>query len=172
MPAAPVYLRAATATDQTAIREMIRAAQLNPMRLHWSAFIVAVEALSGRIVGVGQVRPHRDGSRELASIAVTPDRQGQGIGGAVIEALLAREPGNLYLYTRCPLTGYYERFGFVVIPGDRLPAEMRLSYRVGAFAMMVARLFGLLTGGLCAMRNEGVRGVGNSEGFERRIGDL
>jgi N-acetylglutamate synthase-like GNAT family acetyltransferase len=151
MGASPVYLRAAVAADQQTIRKMIRAAHLNPMRLHWSAFIVAVEAASGRIVGVGQVRPHRDGGRELASIAVTPQRQGQGIGGAIIQALLAREQGELHLYTRCGLTGYYERFGFVVIPGEQLPASMRLGYRIGATMMGAARLLGLMDERLCAM---------------------
>ena len=153
--ASPVYLRAAVVADQQAIHKMIRAARLNPMHLHWSAFVVAVEAASGRIVGVGQVRPHGDGSRELASIAVTPERQGQGIGGAIIATLLAREPGSLYLYTRCPLTGYYARFGFVVISGDDLPGRMRLSYRMGAFATSAARCLGMSTGGLCAMLRQG-----------------
>ncbi len=153
---ASVYLRVAVAADQRAIRDMIRTARLNPMHLHWSDFIVAVEAASGRIVGVGQVRPHNDGSRELASIAVTPAYQGQGVGRAIVAALLAREQGDLYLYTRCPLTGYYERFGFVVISGDKLPGSMRLSYRIGSTMASAARLLGLMNDGLCAMLRLGV----------------
>ena len=55
---------------------------------------------------------HRDGTRELASIAVTPTRQGQGIGSAIIEELLRREKGTVHLTCRSQLKGYYERFGF------------------------------------------------------------
>ena len=65
------------------------------------------------MVGMGQVKSHGDGSRELASIAVLPKRQGQHIGTAVINALLAREAGVvLHLSCRRELEGYYERFGF------------------------------------------------------------
>jgi N-acetylglutamate synthase-like GNAT family acetyltransferase len=81
------------------------------MSLNWPNFLVAEE--EGAIVGVGQVKAHKDGSRELASIAVVPARQGHGIGRAVIERLLAREPGViLHLTCRRELQGYYERFGF------------------------------------------------------------
>ena len=62
---------------------------------------------------MGQVKAHGDGSRELASIAVVPARQGQGIGSAVIRTLLASNPGAvLHLTCRRELQGYYERFGF------------------------------------------------------------
>ena len=36
------------------------------------------------MVGVAHIKAHGDGSRELASLAVVPDRQGEGIGGALI----------------------------------------------------------------------------------------
>ena len=45
----------------------------------WPNFVVAEDG--GTIVGIGQVKTHGDGSRELASIAVIPARQSQGIGG-------------------------------------------------------------------------------------------
>ncbi|MEA2634036.1 MAG: hypothetical protein QOH92_803, partial [Chloroflexota bacterium] len=80
------------------------------MSLNWPNFIVAEDA--GAIVGIGQVKTHGDGTRELASIAVIPARQSQGIGGAIIETLLAREPGVVHLTCRSQLQGYYERFGF------------------------------------------------------------
>ncbi len=97
--------------DQATIRAMIREAGINPMSLHWPHFIVA-EA-DGRTVGVAQVKRHRDGSRELASVAVVPDRQGTGIGSALVRELIARH-GQDVLHLTCldARQGYYERFGF------------------------------------------------------------
>ena len=106
----PLTLRDATAEDQPTIRQIVRAANINPTGLDWPRFIVAEDG--GAIVGVGQVKPHRDGTRELASIAVLPARQGQGIGTAIIQDLVRRENATLYLTCRSRLQGYYERFGF------------------------------------------------------------
>jgi len=106
----PLTLRDATIEDQPTIRQIVRAANINPTGLDWPRFIVAEDA--GAIVGVGQVKPHRDGTRELASIAVLPARQGQGIGTAIIQDLVRRENATLYLTCRSRLQGYYERFGF------------------------------------------------------------
>jgi len=106
----PLTLRDATAEDQPTIRQIVRAANINPTGLDWPRFIVAEDA--GAIVGVGQVKPHRDGTRELASIAVLPARQGQGIGTAIIQDLVRRENATLHLTCRSRLQGYYERFGF------------------------------------------------------------
>ena len=106
----PLTLRDATVEDQPTIRQIVRAANINPTGLEWPRFIVAEDA--GAIVGVGQVKPHRDGTRELASIAVLPRRQGQGIGKTIIEELIRREKGTLHLTCRARLQGYYERFGF------------------------------------------------------------
>lgn len=103
-------LRPATEADQPAIRRIVRAAGINPTALNWPNFLVAEDGEA--IVGVGQVKPHRDGTRELASIAVVPPRQGEGIGSAIIRALLARETGTLHLTCRKQLQGYYERAGF------------------------------------------------------------
>ena len=106
----PITIRPATEADQATIRRIVKEANINPMSLHWPTFVVAEDA--GVIVGVGQVKLHGDGSRELASIAVVPARQSQGIGGAIIKTLLAHESGVLYLTCRYQLQGYYERFDF------------------------------------------------------------
>jgi len=106
----PLTLRDATIEDQPTIRQIVRAANINPTGLDWPRFIVAEDA--GAIVGVGQVKPHRDGTRELASIAVLPARHGQGIGTAIIQDLVRRENATLHLTCRSRLQGYYERFGF------------------------------------------------------------
>jgi N-acetylglutamate synthase-like GNAT family acetyltransferase len=124
-----VVIRAATAGDQAAIRAIIREAQLNPMSLDWPRFVVAED--EGQVVAVGQVKPHSDGSRELASIAVIPSRQRAGLGQQIIRALLAREPGPLYLVCVDDHDSYYQQFGFRRVGVAALPPTFRRLYRVG-----------------------------------------
>jgi N-acetylglutamate synthase-like GNAT family acetyltransferase len=117
----PATIRSATQADQATIRRLVREANINPMNLDWPNFVVADEG--GAIVGVGQVKAHGDGSRELASIAVVPARQGQGIARALIETLLAREAGVvLYLTCRRELEGLYKRFGFRTVKRADYPS--------------------------------------------------
>jgi N-acetylglutamate synthase-like GNAT family acetyltransferase len=108
------------------------------MSLKWPNFVLAEE--DGAIVGLGQVKQHGDGSRELASIAVVPARQGQGIGSAIIKTLLARELGVvLHLTCRRAMGGYYERFGFRRLATAEYPQYFK---RLIPVANVVARMFG------------------------------
>ena len=135
-------IRDATEADQATIRRLIAEARINRMSLNWPNFVVAQDADSedGQIVGGGQVKAHDDGSRELASIAVIPARQRQGIGRAIIETLLAREPGAiLYLTCRRELQSYYEPFGFrLLVPSEYPPYFRRIVPLVNA-AMRLLR---------------------------------
>jgi N-acetylglutamate synthase-like GNAT family acetyltransferase len=131
-------IRPATEADQATIRRLVAEARINRMSLNWPNFVVAEDG--GGIVGVGQIKAHDDGSRELASIAVIPVRQRQGIGRAIIETLLAREPGAvLYLTCRRELQSYYEPFGFrLLIPSEYPPYFRRIVPLVNA-AMRLLR---------------------------------
>ena len=62
-------VRAAQPEEAQSIQQLIRASRLNPTGLDWRRFVVA-EDQNGEFVGCGQVKPHRDGSQELASLAV------------------------------------------------------------------------------------------------------
>ena len=93
------------------------------------------------MVGMGQVKSHGDGSRELASIAVLPKRQGQHIGTAVIKGLLAREAGVvLHLSCRRELEDYYERFGFQRVERAAYPPYFR---RTTGLVNRITPLFGI-----------------------------
>jgi amino-acid N-acetyltransferase len=139
----PLEIRPATEDDQATIRRLVKDARLNPMSLNWPNFLMAQEddKFDGEIVGVGQVKAHGDGSRELASIVVVPERQGHGIGSAVIGALLASNRGSiLHLTCRRELEGYYERFGFRRLNRADYPPYFRrlipLVNLIGRFAGM------------------------------------
>jgi len=132
----PYTIRPATRGDQATIRGMIREAGINPMSLKWPSFLVAEEG--GAIVGVGQVKVHGDGSRELASMAVTPARQGEGIGSAIVNALIAGQGDRvLHLTCRRDAQAYYERFGFRRLDrADYPPYFARFLPLVNAFARL------------------------------------
>jgi len=130
-----IVIRPAVAADQWAIRMIVRAARIYPTGLDWPRFLVAEE--SGGLIGVGQVKPHRDGSREVASIAVVPEWQGQGVGAAIVRGLIAREDGVLHLMCLNANAPFYERFGFRRIDRPEMPPYFRRMARI-------ARLYELL----------------------------
>ena len=143
---ADIFLRAATAADQDAIRRMIRAAGLNPLALDWPRFVVAEsigEASQGEVVGIGQVKILGDGAPEMASLAVLPGRQGEGVGGAIVWTLLSRTPGPIYLRCASRDEGYYERFGFTTLAPEQMPRSLRRIYRLIDPAL---RLYNRITG--------------------------
>lgn len=154
----PVYLRAATAADQPMIRAMIHTARLNPVHVQWPNFIVAVaragEAAPAQIVGVGQIKPHGDGSRELASIAVLPAYQSRGIAAALIHTLLGGECGPVYLYCGNTMPAYYARFGFVEVEANALPRAIARWFRLGKRAVALISLLPGEAHTLHAMRRD------------------
>ncbi len=122
------HLQPATSAHQNAIKALVRAARINPMSLDWRRFVVALDE-HGTVIGCGQVKSHRDGSWELASIVVAPGQRGQGIARAVIEHLLAGSPRPLWLTCVSKLTPFYARFGFrdITTPADMPPYFRRVS---------------------------------------------
>jgi amino-acid N-acetyltransferase len=138
---ASVYLRAARAEDQAAIRRIVQAARLHPLSLDWPRFVVA-EA-EGEMIGVGQVKILGDGAPELASLAVLPAYQGSGVGGALVWTLISRTPGPIYLRCASHNESFYRRFGFATLPPEQMPRSLRRVYRL---TNLVARLYNRLTG--------------------------
>ena len=132
----------ATATDDPAIRELVRIGRINPTGLDWRRFVVAVDS-SGKAIGCGQVKPHRDGSHELASIVVHPDWRGKGVARAIIQDLLETHPGEMHLMCRAELGPFYEKFGFRALSAAETPPYFR----------RISRLAGLLH----ALQREGTR---------------
>lgn len=127
-----IIIRAAEAADQVPIVRMVRDAHLISLHLDWPHFIVAEEVTPTQrtLVGAGQLRPRGDGSLELGSLVVLPAYQGQGLGTALIHALINRAGSPVYLFCRGELTGYYERMGFRVAIANELPPSLARYYRV------------------------------------------
>lgn len=132
-----MQLRQATQADQKIIERIIRDAGINPMSLDWRRFVIADE--DGQTVGIGQVKQHGDGARELASIAVLPERQKQGIASEIIRRLLAKENGDVYLTCRASLETFYTRFSFRKIEREEMTPYFRRIIRLANIFMPLMR---------------------------------
>ena len=102
------------------------------MGLDWRRFIVA-ETTDGQFAGCAQLKPHGDGSVELASLAVVPAMRGQGLAGTLIHRLSGEAPRPLYLTCRSPLGVFYEKFGFSVVEQARMPRYFKRLSRIAGF---------------------------------------
>jgi N-acetylglutamate synthase-like GNAT family acetyltransferase len=99
------------------------------MDLNWKHFIIA-ETPEQKFIGCAQLKPHKDGSLELASIAVEEAYRRQGVARALIEHQLAHSPRPLYLMCRPELGLFYERFGFKAIDEEGMPTYFRRIHRL------------------------------------------
>ena len=134
-----MFIRPATATDRAAILALMRPRDYNRVNLRPECFLVAEEA--GVIIGIGQIRRHRDGTPELASLVVAAERRGEGIGQALVRALVARHHGPLYLFCLASLASFYAALGFQRVERRQLPLTLAL---IHAFGNVLGRLPGLL----------------------------
>jgi N-acetylglutamate synthase-like GNAT family acetyltransferase len=145
MDRSAIAIREARETDQPLIRALIRAARLDPTSLHWSHFLIAEEA--GEAVGIGQIRPPAS-CPELGSLVVREERRGEGIGEALIHALIAKVEGPVFLECEGHMVPYYERFGFREISWRDAPMPLRFKAGVGHF---LGKVFGFK---IAAMRRD------------------
>jgi len=129
-------IRPAHETEAAAIRDLIHRVGINPMGLDWRRFVVAVNDRD-EMIGCGQLKPHGQDVLELASIAVYPEHQGQGVARAIIEHLLSDSPRPLYLMCQSSLGPFYEKFGFQAIAYEEMP---RYFQRISKLAGLVTSL--------------------------------
>jgi len=133
----PFLLRAATRADFRAIRKLVLQARINPSGLKWERFAVAVTP-EGKVIGCGQVKHHRDGSKELASLVVSLEWRGRGIARAIVEKLIVSYPGEIHLMCRSGLDPFYRKFDFRPLTEDEMPPYFRRVKRLselGKFLM-------------------------------------
>ena len=124
-----MILRPAIESDAPTIRDLIHRVGINPLDLDWRNFVIAGSA-DNQFVGCGQLKQHRDGSFELASLAVHQDYRGQGVARAIIEHFLACSSRPLYLMCRPALAPFYEKFDFRVIELESMPPYFRRILRL------------------------------------------
>ena len=118
-------------SDFLSIKKLIHEVGINPTGLGWRRFVVAVTP-GGEVLACGQLKPHNDGTIEMASIAVQSSARKQGIARILIERLISEAPRPLYLTCRREMSGFYQKFGFQPANNKELPDYFRrLSRFVG-----------------------------------------
>ena len=133
-----IFIRTAVAEDLPAIKALVRAASINPTGLKWPRFIVAANNL-GKVIACGQIKPHRDGSHELASLVVDPDCRGQGVARSLVEYLTEIHEGELYLMCRSSLREFYKKFGFEVAFKSQMPPYFRNISNLASLVKIIGR---------------------------------
>ncbi len=131
-------VRPATEFESAQIKDLIHLVGINPSGLDWKRFLVAVDE-SGQVLGCGQIKPHGADILELASIAVMPNFQGQGIARAIMERLLAQSPRPLYLMCIAHNGPMYEKFGFQIIEYKEMPKYFQRISKLFSVAKAVRR---------------------------------
>jgi len=134
-----INIRPARQEDQQTIVSFIQQAKINPRNIHWENFLVAEE--NGKIIGIRQVKVHAGGTREVASGFVLPEYQRQGISARLMNELLSREAGTLYLMCRDKRAAYYEQFGFQRVAVGPLPPDFRKEYWIGRTITSMVSIF-------------------------------
>ena len=142
MEAGIVQIRLARRDDSHRIASMVQAARLNPLGVRWVRFRVAIDN-NDNVIGCAQVKGHRDGSRELASLVVRGKWRGRGVGRALVKALQKEHGPPLWLTSRSSLVPYYQRFGF---------SELEAGVYKPAYFRWVSRLVNTL--GIIASKGE------------------
>mgnify|MGYP001199862352 CR=1 FL=1 len=131
-------IRPARETDAAPIRDLIYLVRINPMGLDWKRFVVAVDDRA-EMIGCGQLKPHGQEILELASIAVYPEHQGNGVARLLIEHLLKDSPRPLYLMCQSSLGPFYEKFGFQAISYQEMPRYFQRMSRLAGLVTTLAR---------------------------------
>ena len=126
-------LRPARETDSKPIKNLIHLVGINPTDLDWKRFVVAVDA-EDQVIACGQLKPHGGGILELASLAVQPEFQGQGLGRLIIEDLLKKSPRPLYLMCMSKNGPLYEKFGFHSLEYEEMPRYFQRISKLAGFA--------------------------------------
>jgi len=132
-------VRRALAKDNRGIKRLIHMVHINPLGLDWRRFYIA-ETPQGDLLGCGQIKPHRDGSQEMASIAVEEKSRGRGVAREIISRLLIEEPRRpLYLMCRTRLSNFYQKFGYHPIQPVEMPNYFNRIYRAERIFNMDAK---------------------------------
>lgn len=133
-------LRPARREDESTIKQMVRAANLNPLGVNWERFTVAVDA-GGAIIGCVQLKSHGDGSQELASLVVDEQWRGRGVASVLIDEVKAQANATVWLMCASQLAPFYEQFYFLrVLDSAQMPPYFRRIH-------WLVRLLRVFTGG-------------------------
>ena len=134
-----IMIRPAVEADQITIVALIHQARISPRNLNWEHFLIADE--DHQIVGLRQVKIHKAGTREIASGYILPEYQHRGLSAQLMQEILARESGPLYLMCNKKWKAYYAGFGFQDVKLRELPSDFYSEYLFGKVITTLVAIF-------------------------------
>lgn len=133
-PARAPVVRAASLADvpqlETLIAPYVATGDLLPrsnydLCRHIKEYVVAQEP-DGAIVGCGSLKIYSQALGEIAGLAVHPDAQGQGVGRAIMETLIAEARASglseVLALTRKP--AFFVKLGFLTSEKEHFPLKV------------------------------------------------
>ena len=159
-----MFIRPATEADRRAILGLMRPRDYNRVNLQPACFLVAEE--EGQVIGIGQIKRHRDGTPELASLVVAAERRRQGVGQALVRALVARHQGPLYLFCLATLESFYATLGFQQVARRQLPLTLALIHGLGNTVGCIPMLWSAARLQIIAMQTAGTAQAGTAVAAE------
>ena len=106
-----------------AIQALVAAVAGDGDGLQQDQFVVA-EGNDGVILGCGRLRPY-PAFCELASLAVSDEARARGVGRDIVNSLLARYQGAIYLICEAEVVDFFRHFGLELIPETGMPEGLR-----------------------------------------------
>lgn len=128
-------VRAACASDVHGIAALVNGYAAQAVMLPRSAesialalddFVVAADC-RGRVVACGALKHYSPSLGEVASVAVSPEAHGHGVGRAIVSAVerLARIRGVEELFALTLTPGFFEAVGYGLDDRARYPEKLR-----------------------------------------------
>ena len=133
-PRAQVLTRPARVADMAQVQPLIAGfaerglmlpKTLEFLNRNFREFVVAVDA-HGKVLGCGALRVYTPQLAEVASLAVSEDAHGLGVGRGVVQQL-EKEAGKLGIGTVFALTlqdGFFHRLGFRTVEKEMFPLKV------------------------------------------------
>mmetsp|Transcript_14427 Transcript_14427/g.27725 ORF Transcript_14427/g.27725 Transcript_14427/m.27725 type:complete len:186 (+) Transcript_14427:115-672(+) len=159
---ANINIRRGRTSDAGTVRRMVLKEKMNPLGLDVSRFLVAEDSVSGKVKGFGQLvewpclyhqpdwrgvavralnlKPNWEGDLvEVRSVVVDPASRGQGVGSAIVKALVQQASDkNVCLLTIEPTVSFYEKLGFKVVSPEDVPRPIKPEQFWGSIAANLA----------------------------------
>ena len=129
----PVTLRSARTPDVRAIRALVAPyaerrilVAKDPVAYYEGLQQFVVAELDGQVMGCGALHVFWEDVAEVRTVAVSEDARGHGIGGLVVDELVAnaRAIGVSRVFCLTFETEFFARHGFVPLEGDPVSPEV------------------------------------------------
>ncbi|HSN11518.1 MAG TPA: amino-acid N-acetyltransferase [Propionibacteriaceae bacterium] len=129
----PVTLRRARTSDVRDIRDLVAPyaerrilVAKDPVAYYEGLQQFVVAELDGKVVGCGALHVFWEDVAEVRTVAVSEDARGHGIGGLIVDRLIAeaREIGVSRVFCLTFETEFFARHGFVPLAGEPVTPEV------------------------------------------------